>query len=146
MTQVPVFHARPGTSAAFHGLSLNCPVVPTSRTLMPSTKNGSSSNLTAVFRSTIRWTAVTPPVPVPRVDRRYRDRRLVLLGEEGIAGGPLRAGDHIDVGSGDGRRREGRRDGQEDAGDERSKASPCIVMRIHPRPLFFLMCSQNAPS
>src|SRR5439155_12764391 len=42
---------------------------------------------------------------VPRVDRRYRDRRLVLLGEEGIAGGPLRAGDHIDVGSGDGRRR-----------------------------------------
>ncbi len=63
----PEFQARPGTSEATQGLSLNWPGVPVSMMLVASATNGSCPLRTASFRSMKRCTATTPPALVSRL-------------------------------------------------------------------------------
>ena len=76
---VEPFQGRPGTSAMFQGLSLNCPLVPVSMTLMASARNGSSSILMLLLRSTKRWIAVTPPALESRLPT-MKERKNVPYG------------------------------------------------------------------
>ena len=81
---------------------------------------------------------------VPRIARRNRDRRLVLLGQERVAFGPLGARDHVDVRPRDGRRRNHGANGHAETGGDECNPPGRAEIRAHDEPSLVSSCNAHS--